>query len=40
MTRPTTPNPRPSLWAVALLVLSSAFALVSIALLSTSHGPF
>ena len=40
MTRPTSPNPRPSGWAVALLVFSSAFAAISFALLSTSHGPF
>jgi len=40
MTEPTSPNPRPSLWAVALLVVSSAFAVVSIGLFSTGYAPF
>ena len=31
---------RPSPWAVALLVLSTAFAVVSMALVSTSFGAF
>jgi hypothetical protein len=39
MPDPTTPDPRPSAWAVALLVLSTAFALVSIALFTTGYVP-
>ena len=38
--RQTTPatEARPSLWAVALFVASSSFALLSIVLLSTGYG--
>jgi len=40
MTEPTSSKPRPSLWAVTLLVVSSAFAVVSIGLFSASYAPF
>lgn len=35
---PTTAHDRASPWAVLLLIISTAFAMVSIALLSTSYG--
>ena len=38
MTDPTSPKPRPSPWAVALFVFSSAFAVLSVALFSTGFG--
>lgn len=34
------PKSHPSAWAVGLLVLSSAFALLAIALFSTGYGAF
>ena len=40
MTDPKSSAPRPSPWAVALLVFSSAFAVLSMALVSTSYGAF
>jgi hypothetical protein len=41
MTNPTVPHkPQPSAWAVGLLVASSAFALIAIALFSTGYGAF
>ena len=40
MTDPKSPDSRPSPWAVALLVFSSALAVVSMALVSTSYGGF
>lgn len=41
MTHPTTPHRAPpSPWAVALLVISSAFAAAAIALFSTDYVPF
>ena len=40
MTHPTLPaKPRASAWAVALLVLSSGFALVALALFSMDFSP-
>jgi hypothetical protein len=41
MSNPTYPQKsHPSAWAVGLLVASSVFALVSIALFSTGYGAF
>lgn len=40
MTDPTSPSSRPAPWAVALLVVSSVFALVAIGLFSTGYAPF
>ncbi len=40
MANPKSPDSRPSPWAVALLLFSSAFAVVSMALVSTSFGAF
>ncbi|WP_293679166.1 hypothetical protein [uncultured Phenylobacterium sp.] len=40
MTDPKSPASRPSPWAVALLVFSAAFALVTLALVSTGYTPF
>ena len=39
MTKPTSTNPRPSPWAVALFVFSSGFALMSIWFLATGYSP-
>jgi len=40
MTDPTAPHkPHPSAWAVGLFVLSTAFALISLALFSTGYSP-
>lgn len=40
MTNRTAPEKsHPSLWAVGLLFISSAFALISIVLFSTGYGP-
>jgi hypothetical protein len=40
MTHPTAhPKPHASLWAVGLLLISTAFALISILLLSTGYNP-
>ena len=40
MTNPTAPQkPHPSLWAVGLFFISSAFALISIVLFSTGYNP-
>lgn len=40
MTKPTAHRkPHPSLWAVGLLLISSAFALISIVLFSTGYNP-
>ena len=40
MTNPTAPHKtHPSAWAVGLFVLSSAFALISLALFSTGYSP-
>lgn len=36
---PIRQSPRPARWAVALLALSSGFAAVSIALISTGYSP-
>jgi hypothetical protein len=41
MSNPANPRkPPPSLWAVGLLFLSAAFALISVLLLSTDYSPF
>ena len=40
MTDPKSDHSRPSPWAVALFVFSTAFALVSMALISASYGAF
>jgi len=41
MTKPTfQQKSHPSAWAVGLLIASSAFALISIALFSTAYSPF
>ena len=40
MTHPTAPEKfQPSLWAVGLLFISSAFAVISIVLFSTGYSP-
>jgi hypothetical protein len=36
---PVPQRPRPAPWAVALLVLSSGFAALSVALISTGYSP-
>ena len=36
---PAPPRQRPSPWAVGLLVLSSGFAALSVALISTGYSP-
>jgi hypothetical protein len=40
MSDPKPEDSRPSLWAVALLVFSAVFAVVSMALVSASFGAF
>lgn len=40
MTEPKPDPSRPSPWAVAVLVFSAAFAVLSMALISTSYGAF